>query len=462
MSADPTDDALARLNYFNGQRLAAADFRAEQGHHTGMRRVLNRSLYSPGIVVGLEVVPAAPPSTDPQDKHRVIVKRGLAFDHLGREIFLPVDVAVQVMGAPRSAPGVVFGNLLVVSYRESRRFPASHACAVAAPFTPCSGDLAWGAPTRIVADAQFEFVDAWPSDDSGKVVLSQIELDDKCVVKRTSPAVRRYAVPAKQQTVRPISLEGEKDIDKRNPKTLYFHIDGGAPDSALLYLRGLPFSSLFYTELGKHTHAAAAASLAIDVGHTHDVGGAAKTKPDQGKHKHAYFWDNGNGGAFDLENDRPQNWATTREGDTHNLFLESGPHVHELEPFSLTPLVKTLSVPVPANLDAGATDLAARNGKPALTTLKDLIVRFDGNPITDLICKQLEARPGQGGKWKLTGSGGPLDVRLNGTSLSEKAGTGEIDLLKLGIEIGVGEHSLEFIVNDADVGGQLQYNLYVS
>ena len=57
MSANPSDDALQRLNYFNGQRLAAADFRAEQGHHMGMRRVLNRSLYSPGIVVGLEVVP---------------------------------------------------------------------------------------------------------------------------------------------------------------------------------------------------------------------------------------------------------------------------------------------------------------------------------------------------------------------------------------------------------------------
>ncbi len=29
------DEALARLNYFNGQRLAAADFRSEQSHHLG-------------------------------------------------------------------------------------------------------------------------------------------------------------------------------------------------------------------------------------------------------------------------------------------------------------------------------------------------------------------------------------------------------------------------------------------
>ena len=101
MSANQSDEALQRLNYFNGQRLAATDFRAEQGHHLGMRRVINRSLYSPGIVVGLEVIRAQSNPPDPLDKHRVIVKHGLAFDNLGREIFLPVDVAVQVMGAPR-------------------------------------------------------------------------------------------------------------------------------------------------------------------------------------------------------------------------------------------------------------------------------------------------------------------------------------------------------------------------
>ena len=71
MSANPADAALARLNYFNGQRLAAADFRTEQGYHVGMRRVLNRSLYSAGIVTGLEVEP------DRSDVHRVVVRDGL-------------------------------------------------------------------------------------------------------------------------------------------------------------------------------------------------------------------------------------------------------------------------------------------------------------------------------------------------------------------------------------------------
>ena len=99
MSANQSDDARQRLNYFNGERLTAADFRAEQGYHLGMRRVLNHSLYSPGIVVGLEVEPVHSTPPDPLDKHRVVVRRGLAFDHLGREIFVPADVNVQVMGA---------------------------------------------------------------------------------------------------------------------------------------------------------------------------------------------------------------------------------------------------------------------------------------------------------------------------------------------------------------------------
>jgi hypothetical protein len=163
MSANPPDEALQRLNYFNGQRLLAGDLRAEQGHHVGMRRVLNRSLYSAGIVVGLEVVKISP-ATAPEDKHRVIVRKGLAFDHLGREIFLPEDVKVQVMGAPSTSKGVVFGNLLAVSYYESRKFPTRDGCTVGAPYRPCSGDLAWGAPTRIVADAVFEFLDSWPGD----------------------------------------------------------------------------------------------------------------------------------------------------------------------------------------------------------------------------------------------------------------------------------------------------------
>ncbi|MBT1539632.1 hypothetical protein B7R78_0021895 [Ralstonia solanacearum] len=458
MSANKSDEALQRLNYFNGQRLAAADFRAEQGHHVGMRHVLNRSLYSPGIVVGLEVVPVG--SNDPQDKHHVIVKRGLAFDNLGREIFLPVDVKVQVMGAPRSAPGVVFGNLLVVSYGETRQFPTQSRCTIGAPFRPCSGDLAWGAPTRIVADAIFEFVDSWPSEDSGKIVLSQIELDEKCNVVRTSPGVRRYAVPAKPQTVRPVSLEGEKDIDRQNGKSLYFHIDGGAPESAVLYLRGLPFSSLYYTELGKHIHHIDFASETVhhDFGHSHTVTGGGTD--EQGEHTHSFIVDNGEtSGGIDV-NDTNNNFVTGA-----NPIQPAGKHTHALVGVTFSKELGDWGHSHRVQGDTqgtGASDLDARNGKPALKLLKDLIVRFDGVSITGAICDQLEARAGQGGQWRVMGGGGVDDVRLNGATLSKPPGTGEIDLLKLGIEIGIGQHKLEFVVSDPDVGGQIQYNLYVS
>ena len=89
MSADLVDDPRERLNYFNGQRLAASDFRTEQGHQDGMRRVLNSSLYSSGIVTGLEV------EIDPNQNHNVIVRHGLAFDYLG----LPKELGV--LGAAR-------------------------------------------------------------------------------------------------------------------------------------------------------------------------------------------------------------------------------------------------------------------------------------------------------------------------------------------------------------------------
>lgn len=458
MSADQPDEALQRLNYFNGQRLAAGDFRAEQGYHMGMRRVLNRSLYSPGIVVGLEVEPAKSNPPDPQDKHRVLVRRGLAFDYLGREILLPVDVKVQVMGVPRAAPGVVFGNLLVVSYREARKFPAQSQCTVSAPYAPCSGDLPWGAPTRIVADAVFEFLDSWPSDESGKIVLSQLELSATCEVVRASPGVRRYAVPAKPQTVRGVSLEGEKDIDRSNPKVLYFHIEGGYPETAVLYLRGRSFPSLYYTETGLHSHALNSTSSEVvnDFGHDHAAGGG--TTSEAGNHTHNFIVDSGEDkGGIDVN---------STDGDFisgNNPIQHAGAHTHNLVGLTLSRSLgewRHTHTVTGATGDVGATGMPARSGKPPLSTLKDLVILLNGQPVTEQICQQLEARPGQANQWLVPV--GPGDVRMNGVSLSQPDGTGEIDLLRLGIELGLGQHKLEFRVSDPDVGGTLQYNLYVS
>ncbi|MFT3801590.1 MAG: hypothetical protein QM766_10260 [Burkholderiaceae bacterium] len=451
MTAMPIDDALDRLNYFNGQRLAAADLRTEQRHHIGMRRVLNRSLYSSGIVSGLEVMP------DPTSTHRVIVGRGLAFDNQGREIFVPVDTPVQVMGTPSSGNGVVFGNLLVVSYREARQNVVTSGCTVPAG-KPCSGDLAWGAPTRVVAQPVFEFLDARPADDSGKVVLAQLELSKTCDVVRVLSGVRRYAMQAKPQTVRALSLEGEKDIDHANRKDLVFHIIDGFPASVTLYLRGRTFSSLFYSETGRHAHDLAldTQDTEFDLRHAHQASGG--TTDEQGEHTHSFIVDDGEvKGGIDVN---------STNGDFiqgNNPIQLAGKHTHGLTGLTLSTELSDWSHHhhiSGATRSTGLTGAPSRTDKPALSTFKDLTIFLDDQPITAQVCDQLEAIPGQAGLWRVEPT--PGDVRMNGATLSLPDGTGEIDLLKLGIEIGLGPHTLSFRVNDADVGGQLQYNLYVA
>jgi hypothetical protein len=461
MSATTPDDALARLNYFNGQRLAAGDLRTEQRYHMGMRRVLNRSLYAPGIVTGLEVEPDKPDPANPADlgwKHRVIVRRGLAFDPLGREIFLPVDVKVQVQGAPSSTPGVVFGNLLVVSYREQRTQPAGSRCVVGAPFTPCGGDLAWGAPTRIVADTVFEFLDSWPAEDSGKIVLSQVELSSSCQVVRTLTGVRRYAVPVKPQTVRPISLEGEKDIDVSNPKVLHFHVDGGVPESVMLYLRSRPFPSLYYTEMGRHTHgnATTLSTASHDFTHTHNVTGGKTTVT--GLHNHRIWVDDG-ANAPGVDVDTGDDW-------NDHILEKAGDHEHDIKDVTLGNALNiynhTHTISVTAST-AGVSDVDVRapvapaTTTDALTTLVDLRVVFDEtDDITDRVLDQLRSKPGQAANWPTLG-----DAGTNAFALPD--GTGEIDLMKIpGLEIGLGRHTLTFRVQQPGVGGTLQFNLYIT
>ena len=48
-------NGVERLHYFNGQRLVARDLEIEQRYFITVRRMLNRGLYSPGVVDGLEV-----------------------------------------------------------------------------------------------------------------------------------------------------------------------------------------------------------------------------------------------------------------------------------------------------------------------------------------------------------------------------------------------------------------------
>lgn len=467
MNANQADD-LQRLNYFNGQRLAAADFRAEQAHHLGMRHLLNRSLYSSGIVVGLEVEP------DPADKHKVIVRKGLAFDHLGREIVVPQDLSAQVMGAPSGTPGVVFGNLLTVSYREQRRSPVSERCAIVQPYKPCSGDLPWGAPTRIAADAVFEFLDSWPSAESGRVVLGQVELSNKCQVVRVLAGVRKYAVPVKPPTVAPLALEGEKDIDADNPKELIFHVRGGFPSAATLVLQSRAFSALHYTEMPPHTH---------------QLNLVLSTQPGQPAHHHALasiqtsdeldpanigftaLCHAGHEGDYSLRLWRPANWI--KQGD-----LEDGDVPWDLKDKAHLTATNTLhhhsiaagqqtsdAGAVPDHSHTFTTNSASEAGQQppggggavragtAYAYFGDLKVALDGVDITENILAQLKA---SGTDWPNLRLGALDDA----THVLVSKGTGDIDLLRLpGVDLVPGSHVLKFTPSAG--GGQLHYNLYV-
>jgi hypothetical protein len=453
MSANPPDEALARLNYFNGQRLAAADFRSEQSYHLGMRRVLNRSLYSAGIVTGLEVEP------DSSDTHRVVVRDGLAFDHLGREIFVPADVNVLVNGTPSTTPGVVFGNLLAISYRETRAFPTATTCVVGAPYRGTARQLAWGAPTRVVANAVFEVLDTWPAADSGKVVLAQVELSATCEVVRCSPAVRKYAVPVKAGKTRVLSLTGDGDVAEDCPKVLRFHIADGLPERAQLYLRGATITPLWYSELAKHDHElnidVKGGSWTVNFDHTHPMEGETDAA---GAHRHA-FWADGanaqNDGGFKVAENPFDTGNSVKVLDTaRNPVERSEEHSHGLENVTIGAPSKTTDTITPdfSNSNIGNTGKGpGLRAGVAYTYFKELTVRLDGTRITEKILEQLPAL-------------GQLGVGESTTPDSEPFvvdGTSAIDLLLLGVDLLPGAHTLEFSVPPGKGGGKLFYELYV-
>lgn len=438
-----------RVNYFNGERLEARDFRAEQNYLIRVRRLLNRSLYSPGIVKGLEV------TKHPNDKHKVLVAPGLAFDVAGREIVLLDAATVQVVGVPSTTAGVVFGNFLVVSYYEQRGLPAADACRPAA--ADCGCELAWSGPTRIRSDVKLEFVDTWPSDASGRMVLAQIELKAGCEVAAVHSGVRKYAVAAKPPKVRPVSIEGEKDIDPANSKVLYFHVSGGFPQSATLVLRGALFSTLYYSELGSHTHVldVTLADHAAVAPHDHTL--PEVMTEDGGVHSHA--------ATSNFDEDDPAENAIYIDGAGANdkdmaqlnfKIKDSPPHKHKVPAGVSGKAGGTAALNhqflTKAAQDFGCQPPKARTGA-ALTYVNNLQIFYDDAPITPQVLEQLHGRDAT--TW-------PLSSTLGDGTLSHafvKPGTREIDLTRIVADIGPGDHKLEFKVTAG--GGKVHYNLYL-
>lgn len=244
---------IERLNYYNGQRLEADDLKLEQEYHIRVRRWLNKSLYSAGIAHGLEVRPQL--NDKGQSTSSVIVSPGMSLDFEGREIILLEEQFLPVVGKSSKTEGQVDGNYLTIQYREETRAEESDSC------TPRGkgrnkGQLAWGGPSRVRATPVLGWSDVFPHESSGKIVLAQVELDSSCNVRHVYAYPRRYVGPTSLTTVRQFALEGERHIDSTNSGRIYFHIRGRQPNAVTLYLRAEKFSTLYYTELGKHKHSA--------------------------------------------------------------------------------------------------------------------------------------------------------------------------------------------------------------
>ena len=287
-----------------------------------------------------------------------------------------------------------------------------------------------------------------------------------------APGVRRYAVAAKTPTTRPISLEGEKDIDQRNAKTLYFHIDGSVPNSVTLYLRAALLSTLYYSELGNHTHAGSLAQQTLTIpDHRHNFQSIATgtatqdpTKPvemvartyDTDSDTEIRMWhsDLGDG------NRRIETLTSLNPGDGPIVsFNNLTEHTHTI-PAGQTDLGGGDSYNLGGvNIgSAGVTDQPAHAGT-ALSYVNKLSVLYDGQDITQPILTQLAGNyPAWVGITQLGSNvdpNNPLIAKNNGTG-----GTGAIALDQLGLDFSPGQHSLTFQVTDAS-GGQIQYNLYV-
>lgn len=72
-----------RPHYFEGQLLAADDFRQEQTYHRQQHAAHTRTVHGDGTVCGLAVHPTDPPSRE------IVVEAGVAVDCCGREIVVP-------------------------------------------------------------------------------------------------------------------------------------------------------------------------------------------------------------------------------------------------------------------------------------------------------------------------------------------------------------------------------------
>lgn len=443
---------LERLHYFNGQRLVAKDFELEQTYHMRLRRLLNRGLYTTGVVSGLQVTQV--------DARHVRVSRGVALDPGGRDIVLLADATLAVPN--RQPSSGLPGYFVVIQYDEQTEPGVMADCREGSGTTP---------PSRIVEVPVLSWMETWPNqNDCGRkghaadcaVVLAFVSLDASCQIATIDIGARQWASSALPRQVSPFALEGEKDIDNNNPKRLHFQIRGGQPSAVVLYLWADAISSLYYTELGSHSHGltAAGTSNVPLLDHHHDLSGIGTTKGSPDKHHHDVDVYDMNllGGALG----GPEAIVATKiplgtpgiETGSPQFLTEEGSHTHDLD-HTETGGVTSASAGQPLTL-TGKTDLAGNTppagstpyqarGGAAYSYPSGLRVKLNGTDITGQILSMLH--------WPSLGDGSATHALVT-------SGTGGIDLLHLSSPVRIGAHNeLEFRLPSG--GGKVLYNLYV-
>lgn len=510
---------LERLNYYNGQRLEASDFKTEQDYHIRTKRWLNKSLYSAGIARGLEVreVPGIP---------SVMVSPGLALDSEGREIILLEEEQVEVYSYAGTDESTVVGNYLVIEYAEETIAYEKGGCAVRAEGTSANKSITnWGGPSRIQAQVKFSWVSFVPQPGSNQIVLARVELNSTCSeVHQIDAGARRYIGAASAATVRQYALEGERELaflpkelfptpkageppnaDVAVVGRVYFHIRGRQPNSVVLYLRALDINPLYYTELGRHDHTGPLSGNVgekeLDTRHAHnakDASGELVTAIEKEEtfdygpnslpqHAHWLFGRAGNTGALTVGGNRGIGGVNTNAGpqvignnigsdDVGLLQILGGLHRHDVEGTTAVAGyhdTHTHSLDgISAAISATGVDLPARGRSgPSLTFVND--VQISIGPASKTVNCTLNIRQqladANRANW-MDGAGNPKALGDGtGNHVLAMSGTGPIRLDFLpGMTFVEDEYCIELKV-DAKTdtgkrvanGGKILYNLYV-
>jgi len=145
-------DPFARPRYMYGQLLGADDFTTEQRYHLLRARLRNALLHGTGVVCGLDITAAVTSATPPGAELRCTP--GLAIDALGREVFVPETICLDVTGLANNKafwtdlsppPGAAVGSTArrayaVLSYRACLSAPVP---AIAPPCSDADNSLAY-------------------------------------------------------------------------------------------------------------------------------------------------------------------------------------------------------------------------------------------------------------------------------------------------------------------------------